>query len=57
MTEKNDRRNPVVVGVRATKQRSAISALLDDIDEFRSTFEDVAFRLPVELRRAERSAA
>jgi 4-hydroxy-3-methylbut-2-en-1-yl diphosphate reductase len=28
-----------------------------DIDEFRSTFEDVAFRLPVELRRAERSAA
>ena len=28
-----------------------------DIGEFRSTFEDVAFRLPVELRRAERSAA
>ncbi|MFD4180636.1 Fur family transcriptional regulator [Rhodococcus sp. NPDC058514] len=36
MTEKNDRRSPVVVGVRATKQRSAISALLDEIDEFRS---------------------
>jgi len=28
-----------------------------DIGEFRSAFEDVAFRLPVELRRAERSAA
>ena len=28
-----------------------------DIAEFRSAFEDVAFRLPVELRRAERSAA
>jgi 4-hydroxy-3-methylbut-2-en-1-yl diphosphate reductase len=28
-----------------------------DVGEFRSTFEDVAFRLPVELRRAERSAA
>jgi 4-hydroxy-3-methylbut-2-enyl diphosphate reductase len=28
-----------------------------EIDEFRSTYEDVAFRLPVELRRAERSAA
>lgn len=30
------RRKPVAVGVRATKQRSAISDLLDDIDEFRS---------------------
>jgi 4-hydroxy-3-methylbut-2-enyl diphosphate reductase len=30
---------------------------VDDIGEFRSAFEDVAFRLPVELRRAERSAA
>ena len=28
-----------------------------DIDEFRSAYEDVVFRLPVELRRAERSAA
>ncbi|HEY4412710.1 MAG TPA: 4-hydroxy-3-methylbut-2-enyl diphosphate reductase [Gaiellaceae bacterium] len=28
-----------------------------DIEEFRSAFEDVVFRLPVELRRAERSAA
>ena len=28
-----------------------------DIGEFRSAFEDVAFRLPVELRRAERSDA
>jgi 4-hydroxy-3-methylbut-2-en-1-yl diphosphate reductase len=28
-----------------------------DIGEFRSAFEDVVFRLPVELRRAERSAA
>jgi 4-hydroxy-3-methylbut-2-enyl diphosphate reductase len=28
-----------------------------EIDEFRSAYEDVAFRLPVELRRAERSAA
>jgi 4-hydroxy-3-methylbut-2-en-1-yl diphosphate reductase len=28
-----------------------------DVSEFRSAFEDVAFRLPVELRRAERSAA
>ena len=32
-------RSPVIVGVRATKQRSAISALLDDIDEFRSAQE------------------
>jgi 4-hydroxy-3-methylbut-2-enyl diphosphate reductase len=30
---------------------------VDDVAEFRSAFEDVAFRLPVELRRAERSAA
>ena len=28
-----------------------------EIGEFRSVFEDVAFKLPVELRRAERSAA
>jgi 4-hydroxy-3-methylbut-2-en-1-yl diphosphate reductase len=28
-----------------------------DIDEFRSVYEDVVFRLPVELRRTERSAA
>jgi 4-hydroxy-3-methylbut-2-enyl diphosphate reductase len=28
-----------------------------DVGEFKSAFEDVAFRLPVELRRAERSAA
>jgi len=28
-----------------------------DVREFRSAFEDVAFRLPVELRRSERSAA
>ncbi|CRK51726.1 Zinc uptake regulation protein [Rhodococcus sp. RD6.2] len=32
-------RTPVAVGVRATKQRSAISALLDEIDEFRSAQE------------------
>ncbi|MFE3290471.1 Fur family transcriptional regulator [Rhodococcus sp. NPDC059234] len=36
MTEKTGQRSPVAVGVRATKQRSAISALLDEIDEFRS---------------------
>jgi 4-hydroxy-3-methylbut-2-en-1-yl diphosphate reductase len=30
---------------------------VDDIGEFRSAHEDVVFRLPVELRRAERSAA
>jgi 4-hydroxy-3-methylbut-2-enyl diphosphate reductase len=30
---------------------------VDDVRAFRSAFEDVAFRLPVELRRAERSAA
>jgi 4-hydroxy-3-methylbut-2-enyl diphosphate reductase len=28
-----------------------------DVGEFKSAFEDVTFRLPVELRRAERSAA
>ncbi len=36
----------VAVGVRSTRQRSAISALLDDIDEFRSAQE-----LHDELRR------
>ena len=30
---------------------------VDDIAELRSAYEDVAFKLPVELRRAERSAA
>ena len=30
---------------------------VDDISAFSSAFEDVVFRLPVELRRAERSAA
>jgi len=30
---------------------------VDDVAEFRSVYEDVVFRLPVELRRAERSAA
>jgi len=30
---------------------------VEDISEFRSVYEDVVFRLPVELRRAERSAA
>jgi len=30
---------------------------VQDVAEFRSAYEDVAFRLPVELRRAERSAA
>jgi 4-hydroxy-3-methylbut-2-en-1-yl diphosphate reductase len=30
---------------------------IDDIAEFSSAFEDVVFRLPVELRRAQRSAA
>jgi 4-hydroxy-3-methylbut-2-enyl diphosphate reductase len=30
---------------------------VDDISEFRSVYEDVTFKLPVELRRAERSAA
>jgi 4-hydroxy-3-methylbut-2-enyl diphosphate reductase len=30
---------------------------VDDIGEYRSVFEDVVFKLPVELRRAERSAA
>jgi hypothetical protein len=28
-----------------------------DVSEHRSAFEDVVFKLPVELRRAERSAA
>ncbi|MFI8565204.1 Fur family transcriptional regulator [Rhodococcus sp. NPDC078407] len=40
MTEKSTEtaapRRPVVVGVRATKQRSAISDLLDTIEEFKS---------------------
>ncbi|ABG93046.1 MULTISPECIES: Fur family transcriptional regulator [Rhodococcus] len=39
MTQNTGQRKPVVVGVRATKQRSAISALLDDIEEFRSAQE------------------
>jgi 4-hydroxy-3-methylbut-2-enyl diphosphate reductase len=30
---------------------------VDDISEYRSAYEDVTFRLPVELRRAEGSAA
>jgi 4-hydroxy-3-methylbut-2-en-1-yl diphosphate reductase len=30
---------------------------VDDVSEFRSAFEDVVFKLPVELRRASRSAA
>ena len=30
---------------------------VEDVGAFRSAFEDVVFRLPVELRRAERSAA
>jgi 4-hydroxy-3-methylbut-2-enyl diphosphate reductase len=30
---------------------------VDDISEYRTVFEDVVFKLPVELRRAERSAA
>ncbi|MEV0948403.1 Fur family transcriptional regulator [Rhodococcus sp. NPDC049939] len=38
MTEKTGSPKPVV-GVRTTKQRSAISALLDDLDEFRSAQE------------------
>lgn len=46
VTPKAGQRNPVVVGVRATKQRSAISALLDEIAEFRSAQE-----LHDELRR------
>lgn len=36
LTETASPRKPVVVGVRATRQRSAISDLLDSIDEFRS---------------------
>lgn len=39
MPQNPGQRSPVVVGVRATKQRSAISALLDDIEEFRSAQE------------------
>jgi Fur family ferric uptake transcriptional regulator len=39
LTQNTGQRKPVVVGVRATKQRSAISALLDDIEEFRSAQE------------------
>jgi len=35
----------------------AASAQSRDIGELKSEHEDVAFRLPVELRRAERSAA
>ncbi|KAA0022998.1 Fur family transcriptional regulator [Antrihabitans cavernicola] len=34
-----DKTGSVTVGVRSTKQRSAISALLDDTDEFRSAQE------------------
>lgn len=45
-TETRPPRRPVVAGVRATKQRSAISALLDDIEEFKS-----AQDLHDELRR------
>jgi 4-hydroxy-3-methylbut-2-enyl diphosphate reductase len=30
---------------------------VEDVSEYRSVYEDVAFKLPVELRRAERSAA
>ena len=30
---------------------------VEDVTPFRSAYEDVVFRLPVELRRAERSAA
>src|SRR5680860_1525350 len=40
------RRGPVVAGVRSTRQRSAVSALLDDTEEFRSAQE-----LHDELRR------
>ena len=36
MPESTRTRKPVAVGIRATKQRSAISDLLDNIDEFRS---------------------
>lgn len=37
--QQTSRRAPAEVGVRSTKQRSAISALLDDIEEFRSAQE------------------
>jgi hypothetical protein len=30
---------------------------VDDVSEYSSAFEDVVFRLPVELRRAQRSSA
>lgn len=39
MTQHTSRRAPAEVGIRSTKQRSAISALLDDIEEFRSAQE------------------
>lgn len=39
MTQNAGHRRPATIGVRATKQRSAISALLDDIEEFRSAQE------------------
>lgn len=39
MTQHTTRRAPAEVGIRSTKQRSAISALLDDIEEFRSAQE------------------
>jgi Fur family ferric uptake transcriptional regulator len=45
-TAREARRPDVVVGVRSTKQRTAISALLDDVGEFRS-----AQDLHDELRR------
>ena len=45
-TDQRERAGRAVVGVRSTKQRSAISALLDDITEFRSAQE-----LHDELRR------
>lgn len=38
-TDRTGRRAPTVVGVRSTKQRSAISGLLDEITEFRSAQE------------------
>jgi Fur family transcriptional regulator, ferric uptake regulator len=39
VTDSTTRRARAVVGVRSTKQRSAISALLDEISEFRSAQE------------------
>lgn len=39
VTDPTARRARAVVGVRSTKQRSAISALLDEISEFRSAQE------------------